>query len=136
MLPATEQTTAVADLGVARHSAHGRVGERLHEPRDGVLLKDGVAIDHHHDLCFCSEHASGERGGLAAVGATDHAYTGQPECLDEVPRAVRGPVVDHDHLHAGIVRLRQGAHRALDPDSLVVGRHDDRDRRLELQGRP
>ena len=100
------------------------------------MLEDGVAVDHDHYLRLGGEHAGRQRCGLAPVGLSDHADAGQPECLHEVPGAVRGPVVDHDHLQVGIVRLRQGADRALDPDSLVVGRYDDCDRRLKLRGGP
>ena len=134
VLPAAEQAAAVADLGVARHRADGGVGERLHEVGDGVGLEHGVAVDHDHDLGLGGQHAGAQRGGLAPIGSSDQADVWQPERLDELPGAVGGPVVDHDDFEVGVVGSDQRAHGPLDPDGLVVGRHDDRDRRLEAHG--
>jgi hypothetical protein len=87
-----------------------------------------------HDLGVGGQHAGRQRGRLAPVGLPDQAHVGQSERVNEIRCAVGGPVVDYDDFEVGVVCVRQGAHGALDPDGLVVRRHDHGDRRLEARG--
>src|SRR6185437_5093734 len=50
VLPASEQSTPVADLGVARDGCDVLEGDRRHQIENRVWLKQGVAVDHDHDF--------------------------------------------------------------------------------------
>ena len=95
-----------------------------------VRLEDGVAVDHDDHLGVGGSDAGVQRRGLAAVGLADDPDAARsPSASTIVGGAVGGAVVDDDDLEVRVVARRQRADGALDADRLVVGGHDDRDRR-------
>ena len=131
MLPASEETAAVADLRVARDGSDVRFAERLDELAQGAGLEDRVRVDHDDDVVPGLFDPVVQRGGLAQVLLAQDAGSGQVETLDQVARAVGRAVVDDEHLELGVVALVERAHRALDVHGLVEGRDDDGEGRRE-----
>src|SRR5439155_5050614 len=73
VLPAAEQTTAVADLRVSGNRTDSWIAERLHQPPQRLGLEDGVSVDHHDDGRRRGADAGVEGRGLAAVRLAEDA---------------------------------------------------------------
>ncbi len=131
VLPAAEDASAVPDLGVPGHGAHGGVGQRAHQVADAVRLEDGVPVDHDDDVVAGGGDAGVQGGRLPAVGLDDEPHAGIVDGLDHGGRPVGGAVVDDDDLQRRIVIAGQGADSGGDADLFVVGGDDDADRGVE-----
>ena len=130
VLPAAQKAAPVADLRVAGHGADALVAERLHQLLQRARLEDRVGVDGHDHVVVCGAEPRVERGRLTAVRLAQHAHR-RVDPFNDVAGAVSRPVVDDDHLEVRVGAVHERAHRAFDPDRLVVRGYDDRHGRGE-----
>jgi hypothetical protein len=64
VLPAADEATAVAHLGVPAHRAHPRILQRCDHPLDRVRFEYGVAVDQDKDVGMRLRDPAVERAWL------------------------------------------------------------------------
>ncbi len=124
-----EQGGGVGDLRVARHGGDAAMAEVADEVAQRVRPRLDVGVDDADDLGPRDRDGVVERHRLALVDLLGDEPDVPPRRVagEDLRRAVRGAVVDHDDLVARVVQREQRGERALDDGLLAVGGHDDGD---------